>query len=197
MTAVGGCSKDFIWWGNYVVQWAAPTAWQTIQHRWRRHREPWVGFPCYVQLAHKIPRILELGGRSLKEICLLAVPYVPIMLKCRQEQIPSASRSSGKQPSQQAFGKKTFKTWPRLTLAALWKLVWKSLLDMHVSALNVSAVTKTFFLLHKGVFCFCCHLCHNQSFNSSHEPPTPNQSVLSCTQLLLRLPHPEASSQTE
>lgn len=76
--------------------------------------EAWVGFPPYVQLAHKTLRILEWEGRALKRIwLLLAVLYMFIMLKCMWEQIPSASRSGGEQPRQAALGKEA----PRPDLA--------------------------------------------------------------------------------
>lgn len=48
-------------------------------------------------------------------------------------------------PSPSSLWQGSFKTWPKLRLRALWKLVWKALLDTHVSPLNVSVITKTVF----------------------------------------------------
>lgn len=116
VTAVGGCSDDVKWWGNYAVMQAAPRAWQTVRLWWPLPQGTLSWFSLLRAMGtQKIPRILEWEGRALKRICFLfAVLYVPVMLKRRWKQILPVSCSGGKKPCQAAFGKEASKAWPML-----------------------------------------------------------------------------------
>lgn len=120
---------------------------------------------AWFSLAYAISNIEPPGFGNGRAIKGTAFPLLHVLYPCRWEQTLQQQWEAAS-PCSPGLG--SVRTWTRLTPPPLWELVWDPLIDTHASPPNVSVITQTNFLLHEEVFCFCCRLCHNRSFNPSH-----------------------------